>query len=84
MGVIIATGVHRIGHKAKFKEYLVLGSKKCEMICECGWTTEITSFGNPWCTIETQVRYNDHLINYGLQPLTKRHSHTTDEELDAI
>jgi hypothetical protein len=80
MGVIIATGVHRIGHRANFKEHIVFESKKCQMICECGWNAEITSFGNPWCTIETQVRYNDHLIDCGLQPLTARHSHANSEE----
>jgi hypothetical protein len=79
MGQIISTGVHRKGHKAGFSEFVVSGDKKCNMNCECGWSTEITSFGNPWCTIEIQVRYNDHLIEGGLRPLTNQHSHCRDQ-----
>ena len=79
MGQVISTGVHRNGHKAGFNEFMLTGDKKCNMICECGWSTEITSFGNPWCTIEIQVRYNDHLIESGLIPLTNQHSHGRDQ-----
>jgi hypothetical protein len=64
MGQIISTDVHRNGHNAGFKEFMLAGHKKCSMICECGWSNEITSFEKPWCTIEIQVRYNDHLIDF--------------------
>ena len=73
MGQIISTGVYRNGHKAGFKELTIAVDKKCNMICECGWNTEITSFGNPWCTIEIQVRFNDHLNERRLIPLTNQH-----------
>ena len=75
MGRLISTGVHRIGHSTEFKTTLVRNKKVCDMVCECGFSTRITSFGNPWCHIEVQVRYNDHLIDCGLEPLTNRHSH---------
>ncbi len=76
MGQLISTGVHRNGHSTDFKTYVSKsGGKKCDMVCECGWVKEIISYGNPWCHIEVQVKYNDHLIACGLKPLTNQHSH---------
>jgi hypothetical protein len=75
MGQLISTGVHRDGHSTNFKTFVSKsGNKKCDMVCECGWVKEITSYGNPWCHIEVQVEYNDHLIDCGLIPLTNQHS----------
>ena len=75
MGKVISTGLHRTGHEADFQHFILKYKKRCKMICECGWIHEIKSFGNPWCTIEIQVRYNDHLIDQGIKPLTNQHSH---------
>lgn len=66
MGQLISTGVHRNGHSTNFKAYISKnGKKKCDIVCECGWVKEITSYGNPWCHIEVQVEYNGHVIDCG-------------------
>ena len=75
MGELISTGVHRIGHKTDFKYYFWNnGTKVCDLICECGWNTWIESYGKPNCTIEIQVKYNEHLIDCGLESLTNQRS----------
>ena len=75
MGQLRSTGVFREGHKTDFKYFTSnAGRDVCDLVCECGWNTWIESYGQPHCVIEIQVKYNDHLIDCGLEPLNGQHT----------
>jgi hypothetical protein len=62
MGEFIKTGFVVPGHDIDF----TYPDGQCELRCECGWTTEITSYPNPWVIIEVNSRMRRHLAEFGI------------------
>ena len=67
MGHLIATGSESNGHGFEFEYSKIDGLDKCQMVCNCGWNTDIKSFQNPWSVIEVKVKIKEHLADFGIE-----------------
>lgn len=68
MGKLIDTGVGRVKHMTEIVYEVVDETKKCFLVCECGWRVEIKAYRNYGGVIETRIRYDEHLESLGLRP----------------
>ena len=65
--MLIPTGLPNQGHSIDF-EYIGDGNEKqCFMVCGCGWKIEIESFQHSWSLIETKIRLQRHMEDFGLK-----------------
>ena len=68
MGRLLPTGFESEGHKFEFRYITDKSDEGCEMVCLCGWVTDIESFRHSWSVIEVKVKANQHLAKFGITP----------------
>jgi hypothetical protein len=66
MGRLVPTGFESEGHKFDFEYKTGQSDIGCQMVCICGWETDINSFQHPWSVIEVKVKANQHLAKFGI------------------
>lgn len=66
MGKLLSTGFESEGHKFEFRYETEQSDEGCEMVCVCGWVTDIGSFRHSWSVIEIKVKVKDHLEKFGI------------------
>jgi hypothetical protein len=54
------------GHGFDFSYLSLDDLETCEMLCKCGWRTNIESFDKPWSIIEVGFKAKEHLGVYGV------------------
>jgi hypothetical protein len=71
---LISTGVVVQGHTSRFEYIEIDGKKRSFMECVCDWRDEIESFPAPHSRIESQRKFDRHLIALGIDPQSKKES----------
>lgn len=77
MGQLINTGASIAGHTTTFRYEGLRDDQTCVMTCTCGWSAWIESFRHPHSIMESQRRFDRHLVALGIHPSTARDEHQT-------